>query len=240
MEQSSYNKKQIEELERMEQFHFWQKARNRLILSHLKEIRKKRVLDIGCGTGALVSQLAQKGYQAVGIDSQEEGLARRKIKEPHLSLFRGNAVELPFGDTQFDVAILADVLEHLDESKAFKEALRVVVPGGTVLITVPAFPSLWSERDIQAGHLKRYVRSDIQRLAKQFNCQIQFLGFYQCLLFPLFLISRLFKVRAQKEQNIPAWLNRLLLGVNIFEVWLGNWIQWPWGSSIIAVIKKGD
>ncbi|MDE3047127.1 MAG: class I SAM-dependent methyltransferase [Verrucomicrobiota bacterium] len=222
----------------MEQFHFWSRARSRWILQRLSRFiashKNHRVLDVGCGTGHLVQQLVNSGYRAVGIDLQTEGW----LQKPSLHLLRASAAALPFPDGQFDAVILADVLEHMEERRPLQEAFRVLAPGGVLLIAVPAFPKLWSQRDTDAGHLRRYLPKDLRILAHGLGGEMVYLGFYQFFLFPLVVISRLFKISPRKEVNVPRFLNQLFWQINRFEVWLGQWIRWPWGSSLLAMIKK--
>jgi SAM-dependent methyltransferase len=169
---------------------------------------------------------------------QKEGLLRKKRKMPSLHLLRASAKALPFPDGQFEAVILADVLEHMEEKSPLQEAFRVLAPGGILIIAVPAFPRLWSQRDTDAGHLRRYLPKDLQVLANELGGEMVYLGFYQFFLFPLVLISRLFKISPYKEVNIPRYLNQFFLQINRFEVWVGKWIRWPWGSSLLATVKK--
>jgi ubiquinone/menaquinone biosynthesis C-methylase UbiE len=241
-ESTAFTEGQTRQLESMECFHFWTKARTQWILNQLDLFfslnKNQRILDVGCGTGNLVEELTNKGYQVVGIDLQKEGLLRQKIKKPSLHFLRACAKALPFPDGQFEVVIFADVLEHMEERRPLQEAFRVLAPGGILLITVPAFPRLWSRRDIDAGHLRRYLPKDLQMLANNLGGQMVYLGFYQFFLFPLVLISRLFNILPSKEVTISRYLNQLFLQINLFEVWAGKWIRWPWGSSLLGIVKK--
>lgn len=241
-EPSAFCQEQSRQLEAMERFHFWTRARSQWIFNQLdfffSSNKNRRILDVGCGTGSLVQELANSGYKAVGIDLQKEGLLQKKKKTPSLHLLRASAMALPFLDGQFEAVILADVLEHMEERRPLLEAFRVLAPGGVLLIAVPAFPRLWSQRDTNAGHLRRYLPKDLQTLANELGGEMIYLGFYQFFLFPLFLISRLFKMSSHKEVNIPRCLNQLFLQINLFEVWMGKWIRWPWGSSLLAMVKK--
>jgi ubiquinone/menaquinone biosynthesis C-methylase UbiE len=95
-----------------------------------------RVLDIGCGTGALLAVLAERfGCGVAGVDPAPAMLdvARRKLPDAELHLAQGE--ELPFAADAFDAALMVLVVHHLgDRQRAFREARRVVVAGGSLLI----------------------------------------------------------------------------------------------------------
>jgi ubiquinone/menaquinone biosynthesis C-methylase UbiE len=107
----------------------------------------RRVLDIGCGTGAHAAILA--GHfecDVAGVDSSEGMLAQARAKLPGADLRLGRAEELPFTAASFDAVLMAMVVHHLDRPQAFAEAQRVLVPRGRILIltTNPeAFPRFW-------------------------------------------------------------------------------------------------
>jgi SAM-dependent methyltransferase len=107
----------------------------------------KRVLDIGCGTGADLRVLAESfGCRVAGVDSSEGMLAeaRRKVRDAELRL--GVAERLPFDDGRFDAALMSLVVHHLDRPRAFAEARRVRAAGGRLVIVTPdfeSFPRAW-------------------------------------------------------------------------------------------------
>jgi ubiquinone/menaquinone biosynthesis C-methylase UbiE len=123
------------------------------------------VLDIGCGTGALLALLAERfGCEVAGVDPAPGmiDVARRKLPEAELHLARGE--DLPFADETFDAALMVLVVHHLgDRSRAFREAQRVLVAGGPLLIvtrdpaTVP--------RDWLASVFPSYVEIAKRRFA---------------------------------------------------------------------------
>ncbi len=224
---SSYTDKKIERLKEMEAFHFWSVARRKLILNCLKKYSPgKKILDVGCGSGSLLFFLKQNGYLAEGVDSHAA------------APIQASAEKLPFLEGEFDALILADVLEHIEEKKALEEAFRVLTPKGILLLSVPAFSWLWSRRDVEAGHLRRYNAKEIFQIASVFNAKILFFSYYQFFLFPLFFLSRFFNTDPKREELISPWINACLLWVNSFEIWLGKWIRWPFGSSMIVVMQK--
>jgi ubiquinone/menaquinone biosynthesis C-methylase UbiE len=92
------------------------------------ELAGKRVLDIGCGTGAALAVLEQEfGCQVSGIDPSTGMLEESRRKLPDADLRQGIAEELPFADETFDAAMMMTVVQHVERSRAFPEARRVLV-----------------------------------------------------------------------------------------------------------------
>lgn len=106
-----------------------------------------RVLELGCGTGALTALLAdgmRKGGALTGLDGDTRALDRARARladppagSPVADLLLGTATELPFADGVYDRVVASLLLHHLsDEAKAatLAEALRVLAPGGSLHI----------------------------------------------------------------------------------------------------------
>ena len=146
----------------IEERHAWFRARRELIGRLAAELTRDlpdgfRVLEVGCGTGSVLQELeavCERG-QVVGMDLFAEGLrfARQRVACP---LVVGDANDPPFG-AEFDLVGLFDVLEHLpDDGHVLQRMRGLLRPGGALLLTVPADPSLWSYFDEDAHHLRRY------------------------------------------------------------------------------------
>ena len=106
----------------------------------------RRILDVGCGTGQVVEQLSRRGYRARGVDVSEPAVRIARRRGGHCSLYDGR--RLPFGAAQFDAVGAFNVLEHVEEPEAFLgELVRVLVPGGRVVISSPNFLRVLGLRD---------------------------------------------------------------------------------------------
>ncbi len=153
-----------------------------------------------------------------------------------------DATRLPLAARAFDTALALDVLEHTDDDAVVREIARVLKPGGRLLVTVPAFQFLWSARDEDAGHRRRYSRRGIVALLEAAKLEVVEIRVYQCLLLPAMILTRLLGKRwrrpARLEERPAAWFNRCGLAINQFEIRAGDFVAWPWGSSLAAVARK--
>jgi ubiquinone/menaquinone biosynthesis C-methylase UbiE len=104
--------------------------------------RGARVLELGCGTGLILAQVAEIADKAVGIDLSE-GMAQH-ARERGLDVRIGSVCDLPFDDDEFDLTYSFKVLPHIpDIDAALREAARVTRPGGHLLLE---FYNPWSLR----------------------------------------------------------------------------------------------
>lgn len=127
-------------------------ARIREALDRAGDLRGKRVLDLGCGRGELVCELASRGAFVVGIDYAEAALDLARelaaTMEPQLrervDFQRSDAKELPFPDDSFDTVFMVDVYEHLHPHEivaTLGEIKRILRPGG--LLVLHTGPNTW-------------------------------------------------------------------------------------------------
>jgi len=229
----------------MEADHFWFLGRRSHVLELLGKHpvdRNQRLLDLGCGTGYLAWILGNFGYRVIGLDSQPAGLVLARQRDPEGDYLAACAEQLPFREHSFDAVIACDVLEHVDDVQSLAEVYRVLKPGGRLILTVPAHPWLWSRRDELAGHRRRYRSAPFRSLVTGTGFRILRWTPYQCLLFPLVLLSRVFGRRGDRmtelEEMPGPFLNRFLSGISGFEVRVSRLRRMPWGSSFVLLAEK--
>jgi SAM-dependent methyltransferase len=174
-----------------EQRHAWFRARREIIGQLVADITRDlphgyRVLEVGCGTGSVLQELervCERG-QVVGMDKFAEGLefARQRTSCP---LVVGDAYDPPFG-AEFAIVGMFDVLEHLaDDEGVLKRMVELLLPGGTLLLTVPADPSLWSYFDESARHQRRYTLPDLQAKLQRAGFDVAYITYFMRGLAPL-------------------------------------------------------
>lgn len=240
-----FSVERLSRLARLERGHFWFVGRRELVKRLLRKYLGKKgrlVLDLGCGTGLMLEILIRQGHRVVGLDRLRQGLYATRQALPVSWLLQAEATQLPFQENVFDTVLLLDVLEHADDRALLAEIQRVLQAGGWAVIAVPAMPWLWSYRDAAAGHLRRYTRQQLLRVLTDAQLQVQETHYYQCLLFPLLVLSRLFGRRSPRlrdfEEQPPRILNAVMTWMNRLETRLSDTIPWPWGSSLVVICRK--
>lgn len=153
--------------------------RRAAILDWLKKSRPGRVLEIGCGPGALLGDLARAGYDGLGVENSADA---RRIAPRLIGDLPGIVVadRLPEQPTPaFDYVMAFEVLEHIEnDSAALTNWLRYLRPDGQVMLSLPAHRHRWNVTDIAAGHFRRYDRADVEALLRDAGLRIERLGSY--------------------------------------------------------------
>lgn len=102
----------------------------------LGDIKGKRILDVGCGTGRLMRFLVDQGAEVVAVDLSEEMLKKARKSFRTCEIVKADIRDLPFADNSFDIVIGAFVIVHLKTlTEAFDEVYRVLKPEGEFIVT---------------------------------------------------------------------------------------------------------
>lgn len=146
-----------------------------------KDIKDKRVLDVGCGFGWFeLGALKKNVKEIVGTELTDGDLetARRFIKDSRVIFKVGDATDLPFPNNSFDTVISWEVIEHLpkkNENKMFKEVYRVLKKNGAFYLSTPNSPlvcKLFDPAWWLIGH-RHYSTSDLCSFAKSNNFSVE-------------------------------------------------------------------
>lgn len=106
------------------------------LLEMMREVKGKRVLDLGCGTGRTTASLVKLGAEVCGVDISKEMIAVASKKCRGAEFVVGDSEKLPFEDASFDLVVATFLIVHLKYlQRTFDEVYRVLKPGGTFIVT---------------------------------------------------------------------------------------------------------
>jgi ubiquinone/menaquinone biosynthesis C-methylase UbiE len=132
--------------------------------------RVDRILEVGCSSGLMLAELHEQWPNAhlAGLDALADGLVTAHQRVPDAEIAHASATDLPVADSSVDVVITINVLEHVaDDATAFREASRVLRPGGVLVGVIPNNPALYDYYDAHLSHERRYRRGEPGMLASR-------------------------------------------------------------------------
>jgi len=236
----------------LERSNWWFRARLNILASQIKKVFKGRtnlnILNIGVATGATSQMLAQFGnVKSVEYDADCYAFVKQQLA---IDIEQGSILNLRFKNETFDLVCAFDVIEHVeDDKKAVEEMHRVCKTNGIVMVTVPAFMSLWSQHDVVNHHYRRYKLNELNLLFGQ-NMQLMCKSYFNSILFlPIYAVRKagklfpaLFK-RDGSGSDFGMFKLKLLDTVFYYVFMIEKplllmGLKLPFGVSAIIIAKK--
>jgi SAM-dependent methyltransferase len=234
---------------RVEAEHWWFAGRRHLFANEMAraEIRQSSwVLDVGVGSGSNLRMLAEMKFpHVIGLDPNPDVVQICQDKG-FASVQQGTICSMPFSSESFDFVLATDIIEHVqDDVVALQEICRVLRPGGYVLITVPAFQSLWGLQDDVALHYRRYrLGTLLERVAGAQLAIVRSYYFNYLLFAPIWTarqIIRLARIRLQSENELNSPLiNRFLTAIFRLDIATAPLLRPPFGVSALVLARKSQ
>ena len=226
--------------------HWWYRARRDVLASVIK--RKislppmARILEIGCGTGHNLAMLGGFGdVDAIEIDDHSRGIAAKRLGRDV------GVAQLPdltgLAERSYDMVAILDVLEHVEDDRAALDSIaKRLRPGGTILITVPQYPWMWSGHDVANHHFRRYTKATLRAAIADAGLKLTMLQSFNSLLFPLAAADRIFARmtgRQGSDDALPAApVNALFEKIFGLERYLVGRVPMPPGVSLVALVSE--
>jgi SAM-dependent methyltransferase len=224
--------------------HWWWRAREDVVLRELEQARPEggwsRALDVGCGDGLFLAALGRHAAAVEGVEPDEaivsDGTRRSGLVHvaPFDTRFRP--------DHRYDLVLFLDVVEHIeDASAALAHAADLMEPGGTLVVTVPAFMHLWTTHDDLNLHVTRYTKRGLHALLSERFVVDRTRYFFHWVYFGK-LAQRGAEWVRRPDPSLPAIpaapVNQLMLALSRIEERLLMRVPLPFGSSLLAVAHK--
>lgn len=232
----------------MEDASFWFTHRNRAIIAAVRRHPPAGgpIFDVGAGNGYVSAGLETAGFSTIAIEPNRAGAANaaaRRISRVVCGSLPSNA----FRTGTAGAIGLFDVLEHVEADRDFLQALRQYLkPGGRLYLATPAFPRLWSEDDVHAGHFRRYTTATLAAVVAAAGYRVEYATyFFWCLPLPIFLFRTLrtslqngrSQTSSRREHTLGGAALRRLAGLGLgFEIGrIAHGKSIPFGGSCLLV-----
>jgi SAM-dependent methyltransferase len=195
---------QIRDLTSVEDRHWWYRERRAIIKRQLAKIGKPgKAIEIGAAGGGNCRTLADNGWDVLATEYLEAGVEVARSRG--LNAIQADARDLPVDSESFDLVVAFDMLEHVEEDYLVTaEIMRILRPGGTALIAVPADMRLWSAHDVMSAHFRRYDRDSLTKVIEGAGLVIDELWSWNVLLRPAMRLRRKGTEGAQNDRDIVA------------------------------------
>jgi SAM-dependent methyltransferase len=244
------NEEEYLRLEEIDRRHWFYQGKRRIVCHWIDRYLRLQptdlLVDAGAGTGTWLSEMSGR-CRVLGLDSSATSIA---LAGARLTPVGGRLVRTELGrvglpDACAAVVTMMDVLEHLDDDAgALREMIRLVRPGGLLVVTVPAHRWLWSDWDVALHHRRRYSRRVLLALVNQPGVELLHCAYFNSLLLPAIALVRGWRrlrpsaAGARLEDRVPsAPVNTLLYHAMVAPAcWKA--LRLPWGVSLLAVLRR--
>ena len=206
----------------------------KLLIKPLDKNKINNILEIGPGLGINIKLLSSYGtVDILEIDQYfVDQIKKSNKKINHFS-------DISQIDKKFDLIVMMDVLEHIEDSENFINDLSKILNfEGSLILSVPAYPKLFSDHDIQMKHFRRYTKKMLTKeLSNNFkNCRFYR---YNFILLPIRILQIRFNKKVNSKVETSKLLNFLLKNIIKIEIILHRMnMKVPYGLSIFCVAKK--
>jgi len=231
-----------------EDSHFFYVALHELVLNLTKKLARRRslsILDAGCGTGGLAIRLSKIGkVRAIDLSSVAVHFARKR----GVDVIKASVDRIPFKSGLFDLVVSIDVLYHRwvkNDTKPLREFIRVIKPGGILILRVPALAWLSNSHDKWVWGVRRFNKGDLKAKLSSAGFKILVLSYTGAIIAGLIMLDGVLRKFTQRGKGgsgvrkVPKWVNFLFLQILRMENWLISRFGYlPMGAGIIVVARK--
>jgi SAM-dependent methyltransferase len=219
--------------------HWWWRAREEILLQKIRRVlpgaTPARILDVGCGAALFFDALEPSGH-VEGIESDRAAVEASGKWRSRIVV--GELDDSYTPEAPFDLILLLDVLEHVDNpDHVLRRAAQIVTASGRILITVPAFDWLWTAHDDMNHHLRRYTAREMRNaIGRAGLITVETSFMFQSLVVMKLLVKarEALTSRCPRVPGIPApLLNNAVRRWFRAEYSLAGWL--PFGGSLLAI-----
>ncbi len=243
------NLEEYEVMYQVEDHHWWYLGMEQITCALLDRAlpsdpaRSLKILDAGCGTGAVMKYLARYG-EVTGFDFSAEALKFSR-RRGHTRLTQASVLQIPVASDQFDVVVSFDVIceTGVDDAQALREFARVLKPGGIVLLRLPAYRWMRGQHDVAVHVAHRFTRGELIATLQANGLTPVHTSYANTFLFPIAAAKRWSERFRPQQQGSdltlnPGPSNGVLRAILSAEAPLIKSIGLPFGLTVTALARK--
>ncbi|MFP6763951.1 MAG: class I SAM-dependent methyltransferase [Planctomycetaceae bacterium] len=236
----------LQQLVDLEDCYWWHVAKRQLVTRLLKKHCPPpgRLAEGGIGSGRNLLEFQEMGFEVIGFDLMPESVQhvrRRGVKDVQV---HDLSAPWPVDDNSLTAVVLLDVLEHVESPvTVLQNVRRSLRDDGAVIVTVPAYPWLFSRWDEQLGHFRRYTTAEFRRHVAEAGLRVQWLNHWNSFTLPAAVAVRGWEKMFPRREHpdfpkVSALTNKALLTAAAAERWYMWKFPVPAGLSIAGVLRK--
>lgn len=236
---------------------WWYRGLHSLVMQEIEKIKNNNdnfaILDAGCGTGRMLELLKDKYNNEInytGIDFSEDAIAfchKRGLS----NVTEASVTDIPANDNSMDLIISLDVIYHQgvsDDVAALKEFERILKPGGSLILNLPAYEFMKSNHDAAVHTARRYTSKTLKEKLNAAGLSCEKITYRNTILFPAaFAVRMLQKILPEKSDNksksdlkdMPEIVNNIFAGMlDIENKIINHGLKFPFGLSLFCIAQK--
>ncbi|NIJ52411.1 class I SAM-dependent methyltransferase [Dyadobacter arcticus] len=237
----------------MEDMSFWYQHRNECLVEAMKANHfPKDFYDIGGGNGITALAMQNAGYEVTLIEPYLSGIQNSQKRGIRNTVHSTLEDYVPKVEGTIPAAGFFDVMEHIEDDQAFLNKINhLLESNGLIMLTVPAFNSLWSDNDEQLGHFRRYTLNDLTSILAKSGFEVTYKTYFFSLVWlPMWLMRVLpNKLGIVKKNSPEKKKSEHMAGNPSTSRFLRSLLKWeisaiknktkiPVGTSCLIVAKK--
>jgi len=237
----------LDELSELEESYWWHVAKRELAVRLLRRFAPApgRLIEGGIGSSRNLIEFRDLGYDVSGFDIMQDAVLLGRNRGLSTVAVHDLQEPWPVEPRSVRAVVLLDVLEHTaDPVQVLSHIRDVLEPGGALILTVPAYPFLYSSWDRQLGHFQRYTVRQLQTEAASAGLRTAWWGHWNSFSLPAAIAARKLSspdsTSSASFPRIPRPLNSLLLNCARLERGLLFSLGVPFGLSIAGVFVHAD
>tara|TARA_R110002095_G_scaffold106233_2_gene93054 strand:- start:252 stop:983 length:732 start_codon:yes stop_codon:yes gene_type:complete len=238
----------LTELIDLEENYWWHVAKRKLVTEILTNEfpAPGLIIEGGIGSARNLLEFSRRGYEVTGFDLMEDAVAHGRSRGLHNLHVHELSQPWPVTPASAKAVLLLDVMEHMEDPvQLLKNAAETLTDDGGIIITVPAYPMLYSDWDRKLGHFCRYTKSKFRQNAEQAGLKVKWVTHWNSFTLPAAIVCRgRDKILNRTEDSPPRFTrvsrftNACLKSCAQIERKLIHSTGVPFGLSLVGVLVK--